>query len=355
VKQKFNYYNIHNLVKIKTNFKSLPISSYFLAQYLPSVNLNVELSNLCLQFNNKTSFFGFFNLDDGIYFEAPYIKAKLLVRGIDKVKTDIYFNRSYLKLIKIKMGKITTLNDLLFNILQIKLLQNEHSLLYSSCITKGSNAVIFVSPPHGGKSFTANLAIKHLHFQPMSDDKSIIDGKGYVYANPADAALVPSFIQFIDHNFNFKKVQMIKIHLLKYYEHLSKAVMILPSPISIADKISAPLFYRQLGTEIVDKAKVRLIIFQEEGDKPSVEQMNDDIALLKLLTLNRILFNYHSDYLIQAYSYFNPSFKIDELMKKEKEIFKELLKNKKECLLIRGNINERIKMIIKILLNCPYL
>jgi hypothetical protein len=87
--------------------------------------------------------------------------------------------------------------------------------------------------------------------------------------------------------------------------------------------------------KVCEKARIKKIFILDRG-KNLVVRITPEEALRRMLIINRNEFSYHKNSVLFAYSYFNPSLNLDELMGKEQEILRTLA-SKSDCYVLKAN------------------
>jgi hypothetical protein len=87
--------------------------------------------------------------------------------------------------------------------------------------------------------------------------------------------------------------------------------------------------------KIEEKANIKNIFVLERGTS-GIEKIEPREATRRILIINRNEFSYHKNPLLFAYSYFNPSLDINELMRTEEDLIYTIV-DKTDCSLLKAN------------------
>jgi hypothetical protein len=85
---------------------------------------------------------------------------------------------------------------------------------------------------------------------------------------------------------------------------------------------------------ILDQQIVTHIAIFERGEDYVAEQ-TAEVALQKLMNLNRYEFNYLRSPLLTAYEFFNPELKIDQALTNEREVLTKLIHNSEKVFSVK--------------------
>ena len=102
--------------------------------------------------------------------------------------------------------------------------------------------------------------------------------------------------------------------------------------------------------QVSPKTTVRQIFILERGDKKGVEKLDKEKSFRKIITLNRLELSYFKDHFLYAYSYFNPDFDLNRLLRQEERLVKALV-SFCSCFLVRSNNPRDYFSLIKQKLN----
>jgi hypothetical protein len=248
----------------------------------------------------------------------------------DKGNTfSIYVNKKYYNLIRFTLGGgLFPPGLILQNIVTTKLLERGYAPVHCACISKNGVSVLLPAPPDTGKSTTMMLAMKK-GYSFVSEEVAVVDSNLNVFSCP----LTTSYAKY-----------------LKSYKHRLHSFL--------AEKIPIfPFYTKQPLSEIVNflkdikiekKSKIGYIMLLERGET-KVEEVDKDLLLHKILSMNRAEFPYCHDPLLNAYSYFNSDFDLYKIMNEERKILKEVVEIS-NCYIIKSkNPKEYINLIDSII------
>jgi hypothetical protein len=330
-------YLVSPLAKVESNKEYIPYFSfgdrlkenYEAAQANVQIVFNVEKditrpTGLTKKFHNS------YGSEDGdeVYFER---KLGLGLRGklhIKKVLTnpEITANSAYHRFVRVKVDNLYPPGVHLGDVLSVNLLERGFVPLHCGAVASEKEAFLFTAPPDTGKSITTLLALKR-GFHYLSEDISIVDEQS-VYSNPNTS----TFLHYGEED-NHKGLRswICNIPLLEYY--------INPSKKSISEGIK--------NFTVDESAKIKRIFILDRGKESTIEKIDAEEALRRILIINRNEFSYHKNPLLFAYSYFQPCLNIDKLMKTEERILREIVEKTESFLVRTADPRQYIDLVMK--------
>jgi len=166
---KYLSYDIHGLVKVRTNINCLP--NYFLVpnSHLGRPDIEFYLCNSKIDTSQLTPLGArfFYNRDTFVYKLLFFLNMQLVVKETDEKKV-IEFNRLY--------GLYRKPVRQFFAFLQMKLLDKGFSFIHSACIAKNGKGILFPAHSDTGKTTTTLHFIKS-GYHTLGDDIVITDGE----------------------------------------------------------------------------------------------------------------------------------------------------------------------------------
>jgi hypothetical protein len=149
-----------------------------------------------------------------------------------------------------------------------------------------------------------------------------------VYSNPNTS----TFLHYGEED-NHKGLRswICNIPLLEYY--------INPSKKSISEGIK--------NFTVDESAKIKRIFILDRGKESTIEKIDAEEALRRILIINRNEFSYHKNPLLFAYSYFQPCLNIDKLMKTEERILREIVEKTESFLVRTADPRQYIDLVMK--------
>ena len=168
---KYFDYNIHDLIKVRTNF--------LVDDFLPSTFLVTGMSKPDIELylkNSKVDTSGLIPLgirlfyDENTFFHKCrfFLDTHLKIEDVDET-TVIEFNRLY-KLFRKPLYYFRA-------VLQMKLLDKGFSLIHSACVAKNGKGLMFSASSDTGKTTTALHFVIDSGYNLLGDDIVITDGK----------------------------------------------------------------------------------------------------------------------------------------------------------------------------------
>jgi len=329
----FNYYSIHDILKIKTNVE-IPIPDYFRKEeeFDPDIEFVQEDLNVDKPKGREAKTRNFFYWKDGptlfIDYRAPFLNTKLVIDDLQG-KTKIRFTKALSRL-----GRI----DLPFKpILEIKLIQKGFVLIHSGCLNYGGQCFLFTASKDTGKTSTILSLLDGKDFRFMSDDLTVISKNGEAYSYPEKVDISPYTLTgnviSLYGNKSLIKGKLAESHLLTL--------------------ILGRLFNLELGERreiphdlIEDKGTIKKIFILKGGsEKEEIKQIGTAEAVEKILSATLGLINPSKVYLLNFYAYVC-DFDLCGLLFEKKKIVEEAIKDA-ECFEVRSNRVERYPEMIK--------
>lgn len=311
---------------MESNKEYIPYFSFGdrLKEYHESAQARVQISfNVLKDISPPTEltkkFHYAYGTEDGdeLYFERTLglgLRGKMYIRNMLS-DPEIVANSAYHKFVRVKVDNLYPPGVHLADILSVNLLERGYVPLHCGAVASNEEGFLFTAPPDTGKSITTLLALKR-GFHYLSEDISIVDEQN-VYSNPNTSTFLHNGE---DHNRKGFRSLMYKIPLLEYY--------ISPSKKSISEGIK--------NFTADQKAKITRIFILDRGKDSTIEKIDPEEALRRILIINRNEFSYHKNPILFAYAYFQPRLDIEKLMKTEQRILRTIVE-KTESFLVRTN------------------
>jgi len=185
----YEYYSVHGIVKIKTNFEP-PIPSYFKVDADDVFNADLEfimgeIKDETPESRKKRSGAFFYWVEGkalNIEYEIPMINARMVIDNLEG-KTKVKFTKAFMK-----YGRIWNLFEVIF---AIKLLQKGYSIIHAGCLKYRDEGVLVVALRDTGKTSTVLSLLDGKNFRFMSDDQVIISDDGRVLCYPRKVNISP--------------------------------------------------------------------------------------------------------------------------------------------------------------------
>lgn len=328
-------YSIHGALRVKTNV-DVYIPRYFEVDRLPDPNLSITRHKK-LNVNLKKSVKigpGVCKLDDGsVYCECDFpglcmlgaAPWKLLIKGLSAEKTEVNIE---IPLVNLRFVKLH-LHKLISSIMYIKLLQKEKTFLHSACLSYGRGGFLLCAFPIIGKTTTCLRLLKSKRFGYLSNDMTIVDGKGTGYCYP--------------HGFGVRDLNTAKLWgiQLSVIDRLRLALRSAPLMRALIEDPSI-----SMNERVERKTKLTDLYFLEHGED-SVEELDRQQALGKILAIrDQSTFLSFANQRLFYYFYIDPRLNFEKLLSTERKILESIVK-KVRCAVVRGKPKEYSTLLLK--------
>ena len=327
----FNYYSIHDIIKIKTNVK-VPIPDYFRRknEFEPDIEYIQEDLDIDTSVENKARTRNFFYWREGqkliIDYQAPFLNAKLLIDNLEG-KTKIKFTNAFRKYVRLDIP--------IRSIIEIKLIQKKFALIHSGCLNYKGNCFLFTATRDTGKTSTILSLLDGKNFKFMSDDLTIISKDGIAFSYPEKVDISPYTLtgSIFPAYSNKIKGKLAKSHFITLFSG------------------------RFLNVELTEQREIPKNLIENRGsidkvfvlvggnNKEGIEQIDNEEAVRKIFSSTIELINPSKEYLLNLYSYVC-NFDLFDLLVKEREIISKAVKDA-ECFEVRSNKVKRFPEMIK--------
>lgn len=313
------HYNIHDLVRVRTNVDDFDFPNYFLVKTArPNFEIRlVDRIDLPPVDDARRVGFATFELGNGellhecdvplLYLAGSKHRWRTLVRGLDRDPTTIATAVPFFRAVPIRAKAVQMLSRMVRLVMTLKLLGRGFAPFHASSVANDGDALLFFGYGWTGKSTVVGEMVRAgLHF--MSDDYSIVDGKGRVYCYP---------------DWHDPHASRLEMPILKYLRVTTAGFR------RARDRIS----------RVVKEADVHSISFLEKGPDEVVEIDRDEaarrISLINLEELSK-LWNSPLSQIVSQYSYFYPNFNLGRLAERYKSIAMSLADRAEHCNVIRS-------------------
>jgi len=270
---------------------------------------------------------------DELFYQRNFFggtKLRLLAKGLLTNRPEVWANKRYVKHIRWRFNNLHSPGYILTDMVCALLLKKDLCALHCSAFSLGDSTVVVIAPPDTGKTLAIMRAVFDHEASFISEDLAIVDGE-HIYACPWT-----STFRYYD-ELNMSRIMAIRMKLIK----VIPVVEILPFP------GTHKTIDNYIGKErILDRSGVTHLVILARRDG-GLQSMNKTDALKMVLNLNRYEFSYRKSPMLTAYSYFNPEFDLDALVKKEKEILAKLV-DRAQCLMVQAeNPVEFAELIVR--------
>ena len=301
------FYNIHDLVKIRTeNLDLHNILSYFSTSSVsqPDLMLKIDKVDIKADLYDRLERF-----DLG---EKEVVER----RKFGTMQLKDLFNRTELNATK-GYARFRPLLTLLEHILEFKLLTKNHILIHSACVSKNDEGCLICAPRGTGKTMVSLKLVKDKGFHFLSDDRTIISDDGRAYCFPKNVKLSMPHVR----EFGLNKKAELKLLI----GELVRKIPVIRRRLEIAHNVPVTKIIK--NAEIGKKCKIgKLIIFQQARDE-RITEIDLDIAVKFLLLSNRWERIFWVDHLFIPYAYSDPNFDLRKIEEKERKIVQSALKD----------------------------
>lgn len=330
-------YLVSPLAKVESNKEYIPYFSFGdrLKENYEAAQANVQiLFNVVKDIARPTGLTKKFHYScgsedgDEVYFERKLglgLQGKLHIKNV-LTNPEIIANSAYHRFVRVKVDNLYPPGVHLGDVLSVNLLERGFVPLHCGAVASEKEAFLFTAPPDTGKSITTLLALRR-GFHYLSEDISIVDEQS-VYSNPNTS----TFLHYGEED-NHKGLRswIYNIPLLEYY--------INPSKKSISEGIK--------NFTVDESAKIKRIFILDRGKESTIEKIDAEEALRRILIINRNEFSYHKNPLLFAYSYFQPRLNIDKLMKAEERILRGIVEKTESFLVRTADPRQYIDLVMK--------
>lgn len=310
-------YNIHNILKIKTNFKWGKLPAYFKVDAVAKPELNIKEGKFDVDFDSLKPLGLRMFKGDNFLIHKPYLYGdlKFKVENLDRGVTNVWFTKGYKRLYNFYGGTVGPhiLSQTLSSIILIKILQKGYTIVHSACVSKDSKGVLISAWGETGKTLTSSTLVQQDSFQFLSDDLTIIDADGVAYSFP----------------------QTLEKRGFQPFEKIPFLNRIRISKRTDVSKI-----------RIIGKTKIRNLFFLEKEEGDVVREIDEDEAFKRLMLSTASTLNLNANEAILAYSYLDKNMKLRDYTMWHEEIIKDMLKGVK-CFEVKSRDAERFAGLIK--------
>jgi hypothetical protein len=312
-------YNIHDVVKIRTNISGFDFPNYF---RVPSVEPNLEIEMVDhverprMDEVKRMLGYGSYWMGDGrlvhetdvpfLYLLGSNVRWRSLVTGLTEEKTKIVTAVPGFRLRPVR-AKVTQLLSRMSQLLiTMKLLEKGLAPCYSTTASMGDNAFLLFGYSWTGKS-TLLSSLLDLGFEYLSDDFTIVDEARNAYAYP---------------DWHSPRKARIEFPAFKYLRGRT------PDWRKARDQMH----------NVRDRAKVHSLVLLERGEE-ACERLDKSEALRRVMLINlqafSRLWNSPMSEMISFYSYLYPELRLGRLVDRYKSVMAALVRNA-DCYLVRS-------------------
>lgn len=317
------YYNIHNLLKIKSNVEEFP--RMFVTENLKRIDMVINEGNFFVE-KKKFKKLGlkFFGGNDSLYLEYPFYGKsiqKLLVKNLMNGQTIFNFSKF--------TGRFWGVRGITYLLMEIKLLQKGCTFIHSGGITNNGKGYLIAAWSEMGKSSTV-FGLSKSGYGVLGDDTLILSKDGTIYCFPQVAGIY----------FHSKNLENLKLTPKQKLMLLTKYMVSKMPPLHLYIN---PNLYVDLSSimKVEEKAKLKKCYFLEFGEGD--EKIDTKTAVNRMIstTVQALFGQFFTREVFYAYCYlnnFDPEFV-------EREMRKILLKTLKDCRIIRSTNKSHYKYI----------
>lgn len=320
--ESFYFIASENILGIRTNIKNftwsfgteMPLATaeeYDKCQ----VKINVVLENFNederLKDMGRYHYFNGNPGEDKIYYTRKLAlnqKMRLKAENLMADEAKITVNKAYYKFITHRIMNLHSVHYIVTDLAALLLLKKGFAPIHCSAFEKDGKTIAIFAPPDTGKTLSATMACMEHGARFIAEDMAITDGEK-IYAVP----WTNSFCHYS------------KNHGEKGENTSAKNA-------------------RKKGLMVADVTHIAVL----EKGADQVVPLSENIAVSKLMNLNRYEFNFLRAPVLIAYEFFNPSLMIDDATQVERELLRKLgEKSEKVFSLNKTNPTHYAKTLIK--------
>jgi hypothetical protein len=290
----------------------------------PKISISFEVSrDFSYRVQGLQKFHYFWGKDerDEIYYERPVglgLTLKLFLKDLLR-DTKLVVNDAFFAYVRLKLDSVYPPGVHLADILISNLLYRGYAPVHCAAISSpAGEGMLLFAPPDTGKTLTTFAALRQ-GFHYLAEDIAFVDSE-HVYSNPHTATFL--------HNKEFASQ-----YVRTATDPISSIIKKVPLLSSYAKTPAVSVSSMAKDFQIDEEAPIRRIIILDRGKK-HIERISKEEAARRILIINRNEFSYHKNSLLFAYSYFNPSFNLNKMMKIEQEIIDTMV-SKADCFLAK--------------------
>lgn len=335
----YEYYSVHGIVKIKTNFEP-PIPSYFKVDADDVFDADLEfimgeIKDEVPKSRKKRSGAFFYWVDGNalnIEYEIPIINARMVIDNLEG-KTKVKFTKAFMK-----YGRIWNLFEVIF---AIKLLQKGYSIIHAGCLKYRDEGVLLVALRDTGKTSTVLSLLDGKNFRFMSDDQVIISDDGRVLCYPRRVHISPYTLtsEILKPSRDIKSRIKRRLASSKFEVVFGDILKITMGNL------------RDVPRELIEEeAKIKKVFVLSGGyEADGVRELDKDEVAKRILVNTLEIYNLFGIYSLNFY-YQLFDFDIFSIFDKQRQIVKSSLRNA-ECYEIRtNNVEKYPKMVRKVIM-----
>ena len=273
-----NYYNLHDIISIKSNIIELPDTFYT----RPIKNTDITFISSNLNFDTHDSsrtrnFFythTFYSLQ--MDYKAPFLNTKLKISDLD-TRPLIEFTPHLLKYSRVGIS--------IKSLIQLQLLKKGHAMIHAACIEKNNESSLIVSAKDMGKTSTTLALLDNYNF--MSDDLTIISENGTSYSYPEPVVITPNTAN--THK-QFLLNKLFKIHGINQIRE------------RFFNKESY-ITYNIPTRQITPSAPIKNVFILNTGPTPNISKITQEQAVQKIIATTIDLINPLKEPILNYYAY----------------------------------------------------
>lgn len=268
-----------------------------------------------------------------VFYQRPFLfgsEIYLEVSNLSSQEPLIRLNWAYFRLIHFRFMNLHSASYVLMDLINLLLLLRKLTPIYCSAFKYAGHTVLIFAPSSIGKTLTTMKACLEKGADFISEDLAITNGRD-VFGLPWTS----SFRHYGKRDIRgLNSIKQLAVQLLPFLDLL---------PITRNKSVSSYLPQKR----ICHHSSPTHIVILERG-KADVSTVSKEVVFRKILNLNRTEFNYQRSLVNNAYEYFNPDINISVAQKNESAILQELVRNVRECFVVRThNSAEYIDLILQ--------
>ncbi|MBH0230801.1 hypothetical protein [Halobacillus yeomjeoni] len=329
----FYFEAVKKLLAVKTNVHEF---NWSFGSAMPQINeeefdlhlirleVIVEDFELPEDLGERESFHYFYHIPEsnGMIYVRDLVFNKKLMWKIVNANTShpsLVINPAYHKYVKFRFINLHSVYELLTDLAAFLLLKEGYAPLYGAAFELNGRTTLTFAPPNTGKTLTSMKACTDFEAGYISEDLSITDGE-HIYAVPWTCSYRPSTFRSSSSASKWKE----------------KCFEIFPILELLKNKRPSLIHIWNQSNRIVHRSKCSQIFVLEKSPNISMEARDSKEIYRKVLQLNGYRFHYMKSPLLAAFTYFNPSFTLEEAYRNEMNIIKSLVENADRSFVLQG-------------------
>lgn len=180
------YYNIYDILKIKTNLDAFP--EFFKRGKLKNPDIEIIKENINYNYKKERSFYRPFIKFSGkgkrLYLEFKFNLLRFFLEDLDG-STKFHFDESplYSPFRSLILPSWPNTNNLMAYLLQVKILQKKHAMIHAASFMKDGRGILLPTWPNTGKTTLCRELVND-GFNILGDEVSVLSENKIMYSMP---------------------------------------------------------------------------------------------------------------------------------------------------------------------------